>query len=469
MNKKFLLFFLFFSLTLFFFLVSAENSYADISNFKDTISTSRPSAVGTLNLGATAGLSQITINAGGARFIASDSARLIGGTMEMATVASMSAVSGGTAALYFTDKTTQNHAIGSTVMASIPAQHVISFQANNAPAGGNIQVIFPIGDTANPTYASPNGFSFNGLASANLSASFSPAGPTCSWVITPASGLVQCNVGTGITGATSVTINIGLTQTNPVLVNPTKTAAAGSQDAWTVRAKINDASSREIDSIKGQIATIDAVDVYATVDAFINFTIGGIANAAAVNIGNSTPTGCGTTQPTNSGFASTATEVNLGTLGSGQVNLSAQLLTVTTNGQFGYSLTATSSGHLIDSAIGYWLADAQGSPIIANDNPAPVVITTGTPAFGIHACGQDVTVGTWGPNVCTAGIDCKYANPSAAYYYTLASDSAGPIGPGSADSAGDGLTSVEYAATISAVVPAGLYHTAITYIATATF
>ncbi len=462
--------FLLFSLACFFllFFSAAEDSQATISNLKDTISTSRPSVTGTLNVGISSGNTQAIINAAGARFIASDSARLVGGTMEMATIASMSAVSGGTAALYFIQGITQTHGVGSTVMTSIPAQHVVSFQSNNVPSGGNIQIILPAGNTANPTYPSASGFSFNGLASGNLSASFSPAGPTCgTWTITPASGLVQCNIGTGITGATSVTINIGLTQTNPVLVNPTKTAAAGSQDSWTVKVKTND-NSGEIDSKKAQIATIDAVDVYATVDAFINFTIAGIANGVPINVGNSAASGCGITDQTNSGTASTTTEVNLGTLGSGQLNLSAQLLTVSTNASSGYTLTATASGHLIDSSIGYWLADSQGTPT-GSDTPVPALMSAGTPAFGVHACGQDVDTTDWGAVNCSTGSTCKYANPSAAYYYTLATDSTGPIGSGSADSAGDGLTSVVYGATINAAVPAGTYHNALTFIATATF
>ncbi len=451
------------------FLATSSPARAEISQLKDTISTSRPSAVSTLNLGATAGTEQVTINAAGTRFIASDSARLVGGTLEIVTVASMSAASGSTAALYFTSKTTQNHAIGSSVMASVPARHVISFQENNVPDSGNIQVIFPVGDTTNPSYPSPSGFSFNGLASGDLSASFSPAGPTCSWAITPASGLVQCNIGTGITGVTTVTINIGLTTTNPVLVNPSKTASAGTQDSWTVQVKTNDASSREIDSAKTKIATIDAVEVYALIDPYITINIAGLSNSQDVNVGNTS--GCTNTEHLNSGFNSTPTEVNLGVLDASQINLGAQLLTVTTNGMFGYSLTATSSGHLIDDSTGYFLTDAQTTPT-ANDTPDPAALTTGSTAFGIHACGQDVDTvhpNDWGTGATGGGANALYANPSAAYYYTLASDSSGPVGPGTGDGYGDGLVTVEYAATIAAIVPAGSYHTVMTYVATATF
>ena len=42
----------------------------------------------------------------------------------------------------------------------------------------------------------------------------------------------------------------GLTSTNPVLVNPTKTAATGTQDSWTIRLRTNDSGSVEIDNKK---------------------------------------------------------------------------------------------------------------------------------------------------------------------------------------------------------------------------
>jgi len=360
-------------------------------------------------------------------------------------------------------------------MTAITARHVVFFKTTNAiPDNGDIQIIFPVGNTSNPNYASPNGFSFNGLADTDLSASFSPSGPSCdNWTITPSSGLVQCNLGTGPTGPTTITINIGISRTNPpVLVNPTKDPDTniGTADRWTVNLKTRDDNNLELDSSKVSIATIESVQVYATVEPYITFTIAGVADSVAVNTDNS---GCGSTEPTNTGIGSTATVVNLGVLLDTKVSLAAQLLTVTTNGNYGYSLTATSSGHLISPSIGYWIADAQGTP--TNDNtPVPLTITHGSPKFGIRPCGQDAyytsTPGdVWASDPCSADGGCKFANPSATYYYTLASDSTGPIGSGSGDGANDGLTTVEYAASISTIVPAGNYRTTITYVATATF
>ncbi len=221
-----------------------------------------------------------------------------------------------------------------------------------------------------------------------------------------------------------------------------------------------------MDTSKVRIATIDSVEVYATVDPYINFSIAGNTNGTAIHTGNTS--GCTNVEVTNTGIDSTTTAVNLGVLGAGQINISAQLLSIATNGHDGYSLTATASGHLIDVTTGYWIADAQGSPT-TNDTPVPVALTAGTTAYGIHPCGQDVTGGTWGTGTTGGGINAKYANPSATYYYTLAGDTTGPIGSGSGDGYGDGLVSVEYASTISNIVPAGDYKTTMTYVATATF
>jgi len=256
----------------------------------------------------------------------------------------------------------------------------------------------------------------------------------------------------------SITIGVSV----PTLINPTKVAAAGTADSWTVQVKTTDSALTVIDSASVKIGTVDSVDVYATVEPTFTFTIAGIGQGISVNSGNAV--GCGNTEAINTGFSSSATEVNLGTLGSAQINLSAQLLTVVTNAVGGYTLTATASRHLIDASQGYWIADAQGNPT-ANDTPVPAVMTAGTVGFGIHACGADVTGATWGTGPTGGGAGAKYANPASTFYYTLAGDATGPISGAS----GNGLTTVEYAATASSLVPAGSYHTAMTFVATPTF
>ena len=460
---------------LIFFLLSALPVKAGtLTNASDTISNSRPSAIANIGVGASSGSTKLNLSGmdtNNARFIAGDSAIFFGapGTQETINIASMSAVIGNTAAIYLSAPTTQSHNVGATVMMSSTAQHKISFRTVT-PVNGSIQITLPKGNVDNkPSY---DGFSFNGLASGDLSAT----GATCSsWTITPAAGTIKCNLGVAITAPTDITINIGLNNTSPVLVNPAKTNNVGNKDSWTIRVATADNDGTEKDSAKVAVATIEAVEVYATVEPYINFSIQGIADDVAV--GDSNP-GCVATGKTNTGIPTSATEVNLGVLGALRTNIAAQLLTIATNAKSGYTLTATSSGHLADNSIGYWLADAQGNPT-ANNTPAPAVIANGTTAFGIFPCGQDVAEAgvTWETDCSVSGTagtagdpsTCKYANPAPAYYYTLAKDGDGPIGSGSTDGANDGLVTIVYGATISSVVPAGTYRTYITYVATPTF
>lgn len=451
-----------FSLALISLFLGSVKAANALSNVKDTLSTSRPSPYTILGVGVSVNDGQAIIVDNGSRWIASDSATIIGATTFTASIASMSAANkpaAGKRTLYLATKATGVGYSGSVIYTPVTAKHTVSFRNSvPIPSGGKIQVIFPIGIGNTGNLPSDDAFSFNGLASNNVS--ISGGGATCSsWTIAEASGLVQCNLGTAITGPADITINIG--STNPTLINPIKTLTAGTADSFNISLKLLDTSSVVIEETRTKVGTIDSVEVYATVDPTLTFTISGFSNGQAVNVGNS---GCANSETINTGFATTATEVNLGVLGSSIINISAQLLSVTTNGTSGYTLSASAAGHLMDNAIGYWIADAQGTPT-NNNTPVPAFLTAGTPSFGIHPCGADVTSATWGTGATGGGAGAKYANPSALYYYTLASDTTGPIFGVS----GNGVTTVEYAATINAIVPAGNFKTALTYVATPAF
>ena len=94
-------------------------------------------------------------------------------------------------------------------------------------------------------------------------------------------------------------------------------------------------------------------------------------------------------------------------------------------------------------------------------------MTAGTPWFGIHACGLDVSSGTWATGATGGGAGAKYGWPTQTSSVTLASDSTGPVG--NSITAGNGLISTEYASTVSVAIPAGQYSSAVTYVATPTF
>ncbi len=376
------------------------------------------------------------------------------------------------------------------LVANITAVHTVSFKnPNPIPIGGKINITFP-GAATNPNYASPSAtmFSFNGLATGNIKLNLSTGTATCTFTITLSANQIVCTTATAVIAAnTTVTILIGCSSAGaatcatanqiPTIINPTKTAAAGTADSWTVTVQSTDSGGIEIDSAKTKIATIETVQVYATVDPTLSFSIAGVADATAINTGNTT--GCLNTETTNTGIAATATVVNLGTLGATPSvtntkikNIAAQLLSVTTNAANGYTLTATASSHLLNFGTGFYIVDAT----------TPAVFPSGTPWYGIHSCGLDTTNSTVGTTFwqstasntnCntyitgSTGNICKYGWPTQTTSVTLAANPVGPID--NTITAGSGLTSVEYAAGVNSSVPPGIYQAQITYVATPTF
>jgi hypothetical protein len=286
---------------------------------------------------------------------------------------------------------------------------------------------------------------------------------------------IICDTSNIIAAGTTVSIHIGCTAQSggtcttqaPRLINPTKAATAGTADVWKVRVETQDASDATIDNATVSIGTIDSVEVRASVDPTLTFTIAGVSNGVDANTGNAT--GCLATEDTNAGNVSTATLVNLGVLANTPTaidtqvgNVAAQLITISTNATGGYNLTATSSGQLQNFATGYAIDSVT----------TPAAFPNGLHYFGLNACGLDVSTGTWGANNCETEITgssnaCNYGWPTKTTAVTLATDASGPVG--NAIAAGNGLTTVRYAAGVDARVPAGEYQTAVTYVATATF
>ncbi len=439
---------------------------ATLTQAQDTITTSRPSASAPLNANQATTDSSVQVVDNGSIYLASDSAHFVadsaGEVDTTATVASMSAQVSGSPnyrVVYFTAPVSAStHHKGDAVFVPITAMHTVQFTTVNAiPVGGKIILTFP-GSANNTASPSATTFAFNGLATGSIKVN----GATCTNVIS--SPTITCTTsGSTVSAGTTVTFLIGCTANSgascttqsPTLINPTKAAAAGTADNWKVGIQTQDASSTNLDSATVAIGTIESVQVQATVDPTLTFTIAGINSGTAINTGNTT--GCTNTETTNTGIASTATSVNMGIIPTSAINIAAQLLTVSTNAQNGYVLTATSSGHLINPSNGHWIPD----------NTSPQFMTAGTPFFGIHPCGLDVTTGTWGSGTTGGGANAKYGWPTPTVAVTLASDNSGPIG--NAITAGNGLVSVEYAGTVDITVPAGLYQSVITYVATPTF
>ncbi len=488
-------------LLLFFVLSVPYVEAASLSTIRDTITTSRPSPSSPLSAGASSGASQVSIFNNGSRFLASDSAKL----KKTATATDIDAaiiVSSQSAALttvFFGDTTGATAvAAADVLLVPITAMHTIQFTTvNTIPVSGKIVLTFPTlaaGDSDDDASPSATTFQFNNVVAGGSGTSFidvfdDAADVSSNVTITetePSSGApgvitITLDGATSISAGSVVKVYLGCTAStssscttqSPLIINPTKTATAGTADAWKIRVSTQDAASSELDFGTSAVGIIDSVQIQATVDPSLTFTIAGISNGSAINTGNTT--GCTNTETTNSGITSTSTFVNLGILGNTPTaidtkvgNIAAQLLTVSTNAANGYSLTATSSGAFRDNSSGFDIASST----------TPAVFPNGTPWFGLHPCGLDVgNSTTWtetgASQNCSTQItgsavnECKYGWPTQTVSLTLASDASGPIG--NAIAPGNGMTSVEYASGVDVTVPAGNYQSYITYVATPTF
>lgn len=480
-----------------FLLLSSRNSFAaSLSSVKDTISTSRPSASAPLDANQAASVGQVTIKDNGSFYLASDSATLladIGQTQDIVRVASMSASNTPAAnqrVVYLGSAPSNTHHNGTAFIVPVTAMHTITFTTATAiPVGGKIILTFP--GASGSTTASPSAstFSFNGLttalAPANITYKLHTGGTaTCTFVV--AAPTITCTTAVDIISAGSVvTFLIGCadagtnsatcTTQSPRFINPTKSAAAGVADIWKLSIITQDSGLVTLDSSTIAIGTIESVTVRATVDPSLTFTITGLNNGDAANLSNA---GCSYADTMNSGLNSSSTEVNLGVLSNTPPintllrNLAGQRIDITTNGSNGYTLTATSSGHLVNPETGYFLNDGNGSA-------TPLSFPASDDFFGLHACGDDVpsnfTESGGGGIDCDAQpsgsggtTECRYSWPTATTAISVASDATGPIGI-NAGSNGDGVTSISYAAGVDAGVPPGQYRSIITYVATPAF
>src|SRR3989304_5630832 len=238
-----------------FFFTSKVNA-ATLSNILDTISTSRPSASAPLDADQAASATQATLKDNGSIFLASDSAVFnfdTGQTLNAVNFASLSAANTPAAnqrILYLTSAITNAHHNGTAVFTSVTATHTVRFTASsNIPSSGHIIITFP---GSGNTSASPSAttFAFNGLTSANASTYIQTNnGTTCTWTVTAPS--IDCQTSSGITGGTTITFLIGCTTQSggtctafsSRLINPTKTAAAGSADTWKVSVSTTDTTA----------------------------------------------------------------------------------------------------------------------------------------------------------------------------------------------------------------------------------
>lgn len=438
---------------------------ASLINLKDQVSTSRPSPSSVITGQFSGGLNIVDNKS---RFLASDSAKILHvSTGVVADPSSnVSFQSSDLTTLYFTETYSAIPSGTHVVTTPVSAMHKVQFTTATAiPASGKIVLSFPSAGANNTASPSATTFSLNGISSSQIAVN----GATCTWTVTAPD--ITCTASSPIAAGTTVTVLLGCsaqsggncTTSAPRIINPTKSAAAGTADLWKLNVTTQDAASATLDEGTATIGVIDAVEVRAEVDPTLTFTIAGVADSTALS---TLATGCSDT--TNTGTGSTSTLVDLGILSNGVINLSAQLMRVSTNASGGYVISATSSGQFINPSTGYVIPGLNNNTALtANDTPAPAVFgASGTEGFGISPCGTRVNTTLWGSGATAFSSGSRYSNPynsgTNSYYATLASftgTSGVSLDP----------TVVRYASTVSGTTPAGIYRNNFTYVATATF
>lgn len=384
--------------------------------------------------------------------------------------------------VYFTGSISNTHHEGDPVVVLITALHTLRFTTSTPiPSSGKIVLQFPSlasGDANNPASPSASTFQLNNLGDTNVKVFSGSSVVTFTGTYTNPSGtspptISLGSLGSSIPAGTTVTVFLGCsaaaatgcTTPVPTIINPTKNnSTQGAADTWRLSITTQDSSSNALDSSTVRLATVEAVQVQGTVDPTLTVTIAGLSNGANFQ---SSSTAC-SSEVSNAGIDATASFVNLGVLGSGVINKAGQTITVTTNSANGYSITATSSGRLMNPATGVSITDANlGNGLTNFDTPLPAQFpSSGNAAFGISPCGTRVNPSIWGTTGTIGfGSGAKLSNPwntgTGAYYATIASYTGGPV-------SGD-ITVIRYAATPSSITPAGLYQNYFTYVVTPSF
>jgi hypothetical protein len=325
---------------------------------------------------------------------------------------------------------------------SLPSNHTLTFNTpNGVVAGGSIVVTFPA--------------SFGGIAAIDfgdidltvngspVTLAGTPSGAT--WGATTTATAITLTSGSGtIASSATVTIAVGTNTTeggvgNEQISNP----GIGSYE-------IN-VSVGTLDNGATRVAILSPVEVTASVDTQLTFTVDGLGPSESLN---------GTT----TSGSSTPTSIPFGTLSPGVATTVAQQLSVATNASNGFVVTVQVDGQLV-SATG---ADIDGF-IDGTYTSTPEPWVGPTPNIG-----DENTYGHWGITTnditLTAGLSDIFADDE----YVSASTT--PVEVFRNDGPADGLephigqTQVGYQIQISALQEAGDdYNATLTYVATPVF
>jgi len=343
--------------------------------------------------------------------------------------------------------------------------HTVAFTTTSAIADGAIKIRIKADDTTpNDGHPDNEGWDFNSIAGSDVACpgdvgsyyDFVTATATASGGSGCAAGYhcFECRYsGPGNPGE-SLSMTIGA---DPELINPSATSghSEGTADTYSIIFDNLNSTDTAIDSTTVKVAVIESVRVTATVDPTISFSI------AALNVGT---TACGNALD----VTTTATTVPFGSLSIGAFADLAQNLTVSTNADNGYAVTALENNQMVMvGATAPEIPDTPGDTPAASHTAKDDWDSTTTKGFGYSIENVDATTPAF--QYSDSDGDCSGTTYCAKQFADLANSEAHQTIFSSTTVADNQNAYVCYRAIISATQEAGDYWNAITFRATATF
>ena len=330
---------------------------------------------------------------------------------------------------------------------SVGSNHTFVYNTpNGVAAGGEIELTFPAGF---------GNIAALGVEDFDLTVNGSPitlagTASVATWGVSTTTTTITFTSDSGtIASSATVTIAVGTNATNGGTGN-TQITNPASIDSYEINL-----TSGMLDTGSTRVAIISPVEVTASVDTVLSFTVAGLGSGETIN--GTTTTG-----------ASSSTTIPFGQLRAGMATTVAQELSVSTNASNGFVVTVQVDGQLV-SATG---ADIDGfANGLYNSTPTPWTGPTGS-------IGNEWTYGHWGittnDDSVSAGLDDDFDVGGTGNRYVSASTTPVEVfrhdGPADGSEPSAGQTQVGYQVQITALQEAGDdYNATLTYVATPVF
>jgi hypothetical protein len=459
---------------------------ANLSNVKNTLSSSQFSYFARLGVGNSLSSSILTIQT--ANNPSNTTSNLF--TDDLISIGNTNATTltnytvrdiGNTATFQITTGLeAQNIYNGLAIIATRSAIHTVEFTPSSILPGGSFRVLIKAsnsgGTKAFDGIPDQDGFDLGadvGATTIGLGTALKTADITCPTIpgatLTPSIATfdyggdtyhsIACSLGAGETNAlTSYTITIGRDLgTGSQLINPAPSSGRpfseeGDADVYTFYVQHQDNSATIIDSSQGRIAVVESVRVTATVDPTLTFTIDTTNTTSG-------QTRCGITLGSNANNT-TPTAVKFGSLSISSFNDLAQRLSCVTNASGGYAVTAFESKPLTNISTGTTIVDTT-----CDSGPCTISSAIGWTTPTNYGFGYSVE------NINADTVDFSYGGGSnyVAKPFGIGSANAATLFSNSNTPSATERIYVCYRVSVSTLQEAGEYENGITYTATTTF